>query len=321
MVKPFLHLLLAFCIALASPGAEAADKKKGAKSKTTAKRATKPKPAPEPAPPPLAPGELPLAAKSAILIDAKSGEVIYEKNADELQYPASATKILTALLVIEAGDLEKEVVVELSDTKVEPSSLAFKPGERFTRLNLLYALLLKSANDASIALGRDNAGSMEAFLEKMNLRAQQLGALSSHFTNTHGLHNPHHYVTARDMACIARAAMQHPLFRQIVATPNFTFGSGETAVKVRNHNKLLAKLPECTGIKTGYTVRAQQVLVSSASRRGQELISVVLYTNKPGIWEDSKLLLLHGFEKLGLAPDDLPDQGCSFPEFPDQKQN
>jgi len=318
MVKLFQYILIALFVAFAGTTAVAADKKTTAKPKT-ARRASKPEPVPEP--PPLAPGELPLAAKSAILIDAQNGDVLYEKNADEIQYPASATKILTALLVIEAGNLDQEVVVELSDTKVEPSALEFKPDERFTRLNLLYALLLKSANDVSLALGRDNAGSVEAFLAKMNLRAQQLGALSSHFENTHGLHNPHHFVTARDMACIARAAMQHPLFRQIVATPNFSFGSGETAVKVRNHNKLLNKLDGCTGIKTGYTVRAQQVLVSSATRRGRDLICVVLYTNKPGIWEDSKTLLLHGFEKLGLAPEDPPSSLCSFPKLPEKKRD
>ncbi|MEO6788027.1 MAG: D-alanyl-D-alanine carboxypeptidase, partial [Chthoniobacteraceae bacterium] len=191
-----------------APGAT----KKGASSKASSGKSAK-KPAPTPTPAPLAPGELPLAAKSAILLDAKTGDVLYEKAPDEMEYPASATKILTALLVIEQGDLDKTVTIQPEDTKVEPSALEFKPGEQYTRRHLLFALLLKSANDVALALARDNAGSVAAFCEKMNRRAEALGALSTHFTNPHGLHDPHHFTTARDLGLIARVAMQQPLFR------------------------------------------------------------------------------------------------------------
>jgi len=164
------------------------------------------------------PGGLSVAAQGAIVIDAFSGKSVFEKNADSPFFPASTTKILTALLVIEAGDLDREVVIQPEDTKVEPSAIEFHPGEHFTRREMLYALLLKSANDVAQALARDNAGSIPAFAEKMTLRAAELGATCSHFMNPHGLHNPQHYTTPRDLALIARTAMQQPLFRKIVST-------------------------------------------------------------------------------------------------------
>ena len=274
------------------------------------------KPAPTPAPAPLAPGELPLAAKSAILLDAKSGDILYEKNPDEMEYPASATKILTALLVIEQGELDRRVTIQIEDTKVEASALEFKPGQEYTRRHLLFALLLKSANDVALALARDNAGSVAAFAEKMNRRAETLGATASHFTNPHGLHDPHHFTTARDLATIARVAMQQPLFREIVATPEICMARGEEWVVMKNHNKLLWMLPGCIGVKTGYTRPAQQVLVSSAIRAGREAISVVMHSDKPGIWNDSKTLLEHAFEKLGvpaLPPTPAATPGSELP--------
>jgi serine-type D-Ala-D-Ala carboxypeptidase (penicillin-binding protein 5/6) len=272
-------------------------------------------PKPTPAPAPLAPGELPLAARAAVLLDAKTGDVLYEKNPDELEYPASATKILTALIVIEQGDLEKKVVIQPEDTKVEPSALYVKPGEEYVRKDLLFALLLKSANDVALTLARDNAGSVEAFAEKMNLRAEALGAIDSHFTNPHGLHDPHHFTTARDLATIARVAMQQPLFRQIVGTPEVGMFKGAEWVLMRNHNKLLWRVPGCTGVKTGFTNAAQQVLVSSAIRAGREAISVVLHSNKPGIWEDSKTLLDHGFAKLGVPDGEAPQGAAATPSL------
>jgi serine-type D-Ala-D-Ala carboxypeptidase (penicillin-binding protein 5/6) len=257
-------------------------------------------------PAPLAPGELLLVAKAAALVDVQSGQFLYQKNPDEIHYPASTTKILTALVVIESGDLDKMVPVDIEDTKVEPSALYIKPGEQFPRRHLLYALLLKSANDVAMCLARDNAGSVAAFAEKMTARAAKLGAVNSHFTNPHGLHDPHHFTTAHDLAKISLEAMKNPVFREIVATPEAWLLKGEQFVQLRNHNKLLWRLPGCTGLKTGFTRAAQQTLVSSAMRDGHEVISVVLRTNNPGIWTDSTTLLLYGFEKLGLPPPAVP---------------
>jgi D-alanyl-D-alanine carboxypeptidase (penicillin-binding protein 5/6) len=252
--------------------------------------------------------DLPLAAQSAALVDSYSGEFLYTKNPDAKQYPASSTKILTALIVIEAGNLDQIVTVAPEDTKVEPSSLDLKPGQQFTRRQLLYGMLLKSANDVAMCLARDNAGSVPAFAEKMNLRAAELGATSSHFVNPHGLHDPNHYTTAHDLVLIARAAMQQPLFRQIVSTIYYTWRLPNGQVEeLRNHNRLLRHFAGCNGLKTGYTRPAQQVLVSSSLRGGHEVVSVVLHTDKPGIWVDSKTLLTYGLIKLGCPADEIVD--------------
>jgi D-alanyl-D-alanine carboxypeptidase (penicillin-binding protein 5/6) len=252
--------------------------------------------------------DLPLAAQSAALVDSYSGEFLYTKNPDAKQYPASSTKILTALIVIEAGNLDQLVTVAPEDTKVEPSSLDLKPGQQFTRRQLLFGMLLKSANDVAMCLARDNAGSVPAFAEKMDQRAAELGATNSHFVNPHGLHDPNHYTTAHDLVLIARAAMQQPLFRQIVSTIYYTWRAPNGVVdELRNHNRLLRHFAGCNGLKTGYTRAAQQVLVSSALRGGHEVISVVLHTDKPGIWVDSKTLLTYGLIKLGCPAEDIVD--------------
>ncbi len=244
-----------------------------------------------------------VVAASAAVIDSFTGDFLFLKNENAIQYPASATKILTALLVIEAGDLDKPVTVDLSDTKVEPTKLDLKPGEQYTRRQLIYGLMLKSANDVAMALARDNAGSVEAFAEKMTRRAAELGTTNSHFANPNGLHDPSHYTSAHDLALIARAAMEQPFFRQVVGTIYYTWKSPKGVVyQLRNHNRLLRHFAGCNGLKTGYTRAAQQVLVSSALREGHEVISVVLHTDKPGIWEDSKALLTYGLIKVGCSP-------------------
>jgi D-alanyl-D-alanine carboxypeptidase (penicillin-binding protein 5/6) len=243
--------------------------------------------------------ELPLAAKGAIVVDECTGRVLYEKQADDAQFPASTTKIMTALLVIEAGDLEHMVEVDLEDSKVGESGLDIKPGQQYTRMEALYGLLLKSANDVAHSLARDNAGSIEAFAEKMTRRAQELGATNTRFMNPHGLHHVQHYTTPRDLAAIARAAMQQPLFRKIVGTQFSTWTSGAYGPReLRNHNRMLWMFPGCTGVKTGYTFPAQQVLASAALWESHEAISVIMHSDKPGIWNDSKLLLTYGLQKV-----------------------
>ncbi|MGA8478115.1 MAG: D-alanyl-D-alanine carboxypeptidase family protein [Chthoniobacterales bacterium] len=257
---------------------------------------------------PLGGQTLNVVAQSAAVVDSYSGDFLFAKNENAKQYPASSTKILTALIVIESGDLDHLVTVDLADTKVEPSSLGLKPGEQYTRRQLLYGLLLKSANDVAMVLARDNAGSIPAFAEKMNLRAAQLGATSSHFVNPHGLHDPNHYTTAHDLVLIGRAAMQQPLFREIVSTIYYTWKAPSGQIdQLRNHNRLLRHFAGCNGLKTGYTRIAQQVLVSSALRGGHEVISVVLHTDKPGIWDDSRALLSYGLVKLGCPAEAIVD--------------
>ncbi len=306
-------ILFALLPALAPLAAPAATKKHTKKA-TATPRVVKPvAPAtPEPAEEPLPLGlkqvvpdfpagmaELPLAAKGAIVIDALTGQTIYEKNADEAQYPASTTKIMTALLVIEAGNLDKMIEVTEDDSKVGESSLDIKPGDKFTRRDALYGLMLKSANDVAHALGRDNAGSIEAFAEKMTRRAEELGATNTHFANPNGLHNLQHYTSPRALALIARAAMQQPLFRQIVGTQFYPWNIASTGPReLQNHNRLLWLFPGCIGVKTGYTIPAQQVLVSAAQWNCRDVIAVVMHDNKPGIWDDSRMLLTWGLEHL-----------------------
>ncbi len=248
--------------------------------------------------------ELPLTAKGATVLDGFTGQTLYEKNADEAQYPASTTKVLTALLVIEEGNLDQVITVTEDDSKVGESSLEIKPGDRFTRLEGLYGLMLKSANDVAHALGRDNAGSIEAFAEKMTRRARELGATNSHFANPNGLHDPLHYTSPHDLALIARTAMQQPLFRQIVGTQYHHWaGNAFTGpLELRNHNRLLWIYPGCDGVKTGYTVPAQQVLVSAAQWNCREVIAVVMHDHKPGIWDDSRMLLTWGLEGRMARP-------------------
>lgn len=279
-------------------------------SKTLEKRFEKPnvKTAASPAVQSAADDEMHLAASGAIALDAISGEAVYEKNADSRYYPASTTKIMTALIVIESGSLEQEVEIAKSDTQVGESSLDLVQGERFSREQLLYGLMLKSANDVAHALGRDNAGSIEEFAFKMNSRARELGCVSTHFINPHGLHNSEHYTSPRDLGLIARAAMQQPLFRRIVSTREAQWNSPTSGERTLwNHNHLLKSFPGCCGVKTGYTSPAQQVLVSAAVRDGREAIAVVMHTNKPGIWEDSKKLLERALSPPAARPGEQTD--------------
>lgn len=243
-----------------------------------------------------------LEAEGAIVLDAYSGQAIWDKNPLEKLYPASTTKILTALLVIEAGDLDGEVTIEEPETKAEPSKLYIKVGEKYTRREMLYAIMLKSANDVAEALARDNAGSVEAFAARMTMRARQLGAVNSHFVNPHGLPNKDHYTCAHDMAIIARAAMQQPFFRTLVATRTHQWVSPSGVKELYNHNRLLKRFPGCTGLKTGWTVASKHTLVSSALRDNREVIAVVLKTDKKGIWEDSERLLNYGLEHVPALP-------------------
>jgi len=243
-----------------------------------------------------------LIAEGAILLDAFTGETLYEKNSGERLYPASSTKMLTALLVIEAGHLDQEVEIALEDTQVEPTSIGFKTGEHYTRRQLLYALLLKSANDVAHALARDNAGSVEAFAAKMTYRAHQLGATSSQFRNPHGLHDKEHYSTPHDMALIARTAMQQPMFRQLVGTGEYDWESPRGTTHLRNSNKLLVTFEGCTGGKTGYTNAARHVLVCAASREHREVISVVMRSDKAGKWTDTSQLLSYGLLQPAPVP-------------------
>ena len=234
-------------------------------------------------------------ANSVVVVDARTGVVLHEKNADQPRPAASTQKLLTALIVAETGYLDRPVRVEPIDTFAEPVKLNIRPGEYYQRLDLLRALLVKSPNDVARCLARDNAGSLEAFADKMNDKAQMLGATHSHFVNPNGLPMPGQYSTARDLAVIARAAYQNPTIRSIVCLPQlvFRYANGRTR-ELENTNKVLKRLPFCNGMKTGYTEAAGHCLIASGSRPGRDIIVVVLGDTKSGVWTDAASLLSWG---------------------------
>lgn len=233
-------------------------------------------------------------AVSEIVVDAITGRVLHEKNADAKRVPASTQKLLTALLVAETGDLDKKVVIRKVDTLTEPVMLYLKPGDVYTRRQLLQVLLVRSFNDVARALARDNAGSIEAFAKKMNWRARQLGMASSHFINPNGLTEPGQVSTARDMAKLACAAYANPLLRQAVCVKEMTFRYADGRTRVfKNTNRVLGAYPYCTGMKTGYTSAAGHCLVTSGSYGTREVIVVVLGDDRR-VWQDSCSLLAWG---------------------------
>lgn len=234
-------------------------------------------------------------AASVLVTDVRSGQVLYEKNADAPRAAASTQKLLTALIVAEAGYLDQSVTVQPIDTFAEPVRLNIKPGEFYERIDLLRALLVKSPNDVARCLARDNAGSIEAFATKMNAKALALGATHSHFVNPNGLPVPDQYSTARDLAIIARAAYANPTIRSIVCLPQlvFRYANGRTR-ELQNTNKVLKSLAYCNGMKTGYTEAAGHCLIASGTIPGRDIIVVVLGDSKAGVWRDASALLSWG---------------------------
>ena len=246
-------------------------------------------------------GPLPrLTAERVLVIDAETNEVIYEKNATLRGAVASTTKLLTALLIVEAGELDKMVTIEKSDTECAPVKLGLKAGEQYSRRQLLTAVMVKSSNDIAQALARDNAGSVEAFVEKMNQKCRQLGLTDCHFMNPHGLPEEGEeqpYSTARDMASIARACDQKPEIREIVRlqTYKFKWPTGRTT-ELTNTNRVLRSVSYCDGMKTGYTNAAGYCLIASGSRGGRRRIVVVLNGTESGVWRDAQNLLDWGLK-------------------------
>lgn len=225
-----------------------------------------------------------ISAKAAILMEAETGRVLYEKNADDRMLIASTTKIMTALVVLERCDLDREVVIESAWTGIEGSSMYLKAGQRMTVRDLLYGLMLASGNDAAVALACIAAGSVEDFAALMNEKAQSLGCENTHFMNPNGLDGEEHYASARDLAVITREAITNRAFCEIVSTASRTVGE----LTYTNHNRLLRECEGVFGVKTGYTEAAGRTLVTSCERDGLTLICVTL--SDPDDWDDHKNL-------------------------------
>lgn len=223
---------------------------------------------------------------SIILTDLKTGQILYEKDANHKLYPASITKTMTALIVLEKCKLDEKVTASRKAVfSIEPgsSTASFQPDEELTVEQLLYALMLNSANEAANILAEHVGGSIEGFVDMMNARAKELGAMNTHFVTPNGLHNDNHYTTAYDMSLIARQAMTIPKFREIVSTVKYNMPPTNKYLKndkfFLNGNKLINSANSnyykfATGIKTGYTVKAGHTLISSASKDGIELLAV-----------------------------------------------
>jgi D-alanyl-D-alanine carboxypeptidase (penicillin-binding protein 5/6) len=241
-------------------------------------------------------GPLPsISADRAIIIDPASEDVLFEKNPDKRGAIASTTKLLTALLIVESGDLDKIITVEKSDTQCAPIRLGLKAGEQYTRRQLLTAVLVKSSNDIAQALARDNAGSVEAFVAKMNAKCAEHGLKNSNYVNPHGLPSTtgdDPYSTARELSVIAKVCDKRPEIREIVKLQSykFKFPSGKVT-DLSNTNRVLKSASYCDGMKTGYTNAAGYCLVASGERNGKRRIVVVLNDTEGGVWRDAQALL------------------------------
>lgn len=231
-----------------------------------------------------------VSAASAILVDAESGRILYEKDAYSCRLIASTTKLMTALVAVEsATDLSQIVTIEREDTLTEGSSMYLKAGEKVSLEGLLYGLLLHSGNDAALAIARFCAGDIDTFVDQMNQKAQELDMVDSHFANPNGLNADGHYSTAADMAKLGIACMNNVTVAKIVGTKSTAIGTRNFV----NHNKLLTLYQDCVGMKTGYTQLAGRTLVSAARRGGQLLVCVTL--DDPDDWKDHAALFDYGF--------------------------
>lgn len=237
------------------------------------------------------------SAEAMILIDAKTGSILYAKNENDQLYPASITKIMTALLALESGQLDESVTTSKLARHAIGNRIYLEEGEEKPLGDLLYGLMLNSGNDAAIAIAEHIGGSVEGFSYLMNEKAKQLGALHTNFITPNGLHDDQHYTTAQDMAIITRTAMLNELFREIVSTKHMPWFGEDWHSSLVNSNKLLWNYEGSTGIKTGYTRKAQQTIVASAEKDGTELIAVLLKVQgRNSLWREATDLLDFGFE-------------------------
>ena len=235
-------------------------------------------------------------AKAAVVYDAENGTLLYAKNENARLPMASTTKIMTALIAIERENLNKKIEVDPRAVGVEGSSAYLREGEEFTLRDLLYALMLRSANDAAEAIAYAIAGSVEEFAVLMNEKAALLGLRNTNFTNPHGLDDGKHYTTALELAKITAVALEYPEFCEIVSTKTKKVEKEDITRLFANHNKLLARYEGCIGVKTGYTQKSGRCLVSAAERDGIRLIAVTL--SCPDDWREHEKMLDFGFSQL-----------------------
>ncbi len=241
-----------------------------------------------------------LLARSALLYDATTGKVLYERNIDEPFPPASTTKLMTALLVYELKGMGGSLQVEDGDTYVEPSHVPLIPGEVVSIDVLMHSLLIASDNDSAMALGRYAGGTLDHFIELMNQRAVELGCTHTHFVNPNGLPARGHETTAHDLLLIFQKAVSIPMLREIMQIKTYALDTEHGSQILHNHNKLLGKYPGMGPAKTGWTVASRHTYAASATRDGHELQLIIL--NSPDKWRDAVLLFNYGFANLPPLP-------------------
>lgn len=239
-----------------------------------------------------------VTAKSAIVMDAQTGRVIYAKDAESRRYPASTTKMMTLIVALEKGDLNDIVTASEKASTTEGSSLWLENGEKLRLLDMLYGIMLVSGNDATVAVAEHLAGSVENYAKLMTEKAHEIGANNTSFVNSSGLPDPNHYSTAHDLAKIAAYGYKNPMFEQIVSTKTkvIPWAKNDFGRELFNENRMLWLYDGGNGVKTGYTDAAGRCLVSAAKRDGMQLIAVVL--DSEYMWNDSIALLDYGFSHI-----------------------
>ncbi|MCL6637701.1 MAG: D-alanyl-D-alanine carboxypeptidase [Alicyclobacillus sp.] len=237
-----------------------------------------------------------IVSAAAVVMDMETGTVVYAKNPLAPHYPASITKIMTALLALQRGHLNDTLTASADAVNQPPDKLYLVPGERKTLEQFLYGLLIISANDAAVVIAEHYGGSVAGFAHMMNDEAQQLGAVHTHFTNPNGLPDPNHVTCAYDMALITQAAMQYPEFRKIVATRSYEWQGDKWQARLDNLNRMLTEYPGAIGVKTGFTSVAHNTLVVAAQRNGETFLAVLLDCPTNGqIRQDASKLLNYAF--------------------------
>jgi D-alanyl-D-alanine carboxypeptidase len=255
-----------------------------------------------------------IKAVGALLIDAKTGKILYARNPDQHLLPASTTKLMTALIVYEKlGGLKGSVTVQEDDTKVEPSSVPLIPGETVSVDKLFHALLIESANDTARALGRYVAGSTDAFVSMMNQRALTMGCFNTHFANPNGLPAPTgtHYTSCADLMRIFRAVIAHPELRRICQTKEYTIETASGVHTFHNHNRLLGYYPGMGPAKTGWTIASRHTYAASVTQNGREILLTLL--DSPNKWADAQILFNWGFAQPPASTADVPTQMAAEP--------
>ncbi len=237
-----------------------------------------------------------VTANAAVLLDACTGQILYSKNGAKRMPPASTTKIMTALLALEGGDLGQVVTVSPRAALVGEASIDLQAGEKLTLSDLIYGAMLQSGNDACVVIAEHIAGTESNFVLLMNQKAKFLGALDTGFINTNGLPATGHYTTAHDLAVITRYALKNPVFQDIVNTRGRLIGGQGSESYLKSTNRLLWSYEGADGVKTGTTIEAGECLVASATRDGRQLINVVL--DSENRWSDSITLFDFGFEQF-----------------------